>query len=184
MTGLCDSLVQEHEVIERVLDSLERETGAVAGGKTVDRAFFADVIKFVREFADGVHHQKEETVLFPALCEAGMPKDGGPVGVMLYEHDEGRHHIRAMEASLDAAANGEPSARECLVRESCGYVELLRAHIQKENMILFPMAERLLNVDRQVLARQKFTEADQTHAENSARHRSWVAQLRPEPERA
>ena len=88
MTGLCDSLVQEHEVIERVLDSLEIEARAVASGKSVDRDYFSSAIAFVRQFADGVHHQKEEQILLPALGDAGMPKDGGPVGVMLNEHDE------------------------------------------------------------------------------------------------
>lgn len=177
MAGLCDSLVREHEIIERVLDVLEREAQAVAGGSPINRAFFTDAILFVRQFADGVHHQKEEQVLFPALCDAGMPKDGGPVGVMLYEHDEGRSHIRAMESALDAASAGDIAARKQLVDETLGYVELLRAHIQKENMILFPMAERILDAKRQDLVQHQFIEAERQNAEQASLHREWVSSL-------
>ena len=178
MAGMCDSLVQEHEIIERVLDALEREAGRVASGSPVDLEFFTTAISFVRQFADGLHHQKEELVLFPALCDAGMPKDGGPVGVMLYEHDEGRGHIRAMEAALQPDVEVNIEARQHLVNETLAYVALLRAHIQKENMILFPMAEEVLDVSQQNLARRQFAEAEQQHAENSARHRGWAASLR------
>ncbi len=178
MTGMCESLVQEHEVIERVLDALEREAERVRSGESVDSEFFTTAISFVRQFADGLHHQKEEVVLFPALCDAGMPKEGGPVGVMLYEHDEGRGHIRAMEAALQSDVEGSTKARQQLVNETLAYVALLRAHIQKENMILFPMAEKVLDVGQQDLARRQFAEAEKQHAENSARHREWAASLR------
>ena len=177
MTGLCDSLVREHEIIEQVLDSLEREARAVAGGKPVDRQFFTGSITFVRQFADGIHHQKEEQILFPALCAAGMPKDGGPVGVMLYEHDEGRGHIRAMDAALQAASDGDIAAREQLVHEALAYVELLRAHIQKENMILFPMAGKVLNLRQQEIVRLGFEAAENDAQATVVRHREWAASL-------
>ena len=177
MSEVCDSLVQEHEVIERVLDALEKEVRSVKSGSPVDRGFFSSAISFLRQFADGLHHQKEEQVLFPALCDAGMPKDGGPVGVMLYEHDEGRGHIRAMEAELPAAENGDQSARDRLISETSAYVELLRAHIQKENMILFPMAERLLGAEQKVLAQEQFLVAERQHSERSTLHRDWAASL-------
>ncbi len=174
MSGLCETLINEHEVIEKVLDSLEAEAREVASGKSVDLDFFAGAIEFVRKFADGVHHQKEEKVLFPALCDSGMPRDGGPVGVMLYEHDEGRGHIRAMESSLPAAGAGDAEARKRLVHESLSYVELLRAHIQKENMILFPMAERVLSPDQHETVRAGFVIAETEAREQSALQRSWA----------
>jgi hemerythrin-like domain-containing protein len=130
MPGLCDSLVREHETIERALDMLEARARAVAEGAPVDTGYFTAAIGFVRHFADGLHHQKEEQVLFPALCEAGMPRDAGPVAVMLSEHDEGRGHIRAMEVALTPAAGGDMAARRQLIREALAYVALLRAHIQ------------------------------------------------------
>lgn len=179
MSGLCDSLVREHELIERVLDSLEHQARAVAAGTDVNHAFFTQSIAFVRQFADGVHHQKEERVLFPALCDAGMPQEGGPVGVMLCEHDEGRGHIRAMESALGAASQGDAVARKLLVKETIEYVELLRAHIQKENMILFPMAERVLDQSSQDIVQQQFTAAELANSEQIARFGNWAETLMP-----
>lgn len=177
MHALCDSLVQEHEIIERVLDSLEREARAIVTGKAVDRVFFAGAISFVRKFADGVHHQKEEQVLFPALCDAGLPKDGGPVGVMLFEHDAGRDHIRGIEQSLDAAAAGDANARQRLIQGTLEYVELLRAHIQKENMVLFPMAERVLDPSQQEHVRAGFDSAEAATKDQTAHYREWATSL-------
>jgi hemerythrin-like domain-containing protein len=63
---------------------------------------------------------------------------------MLYEHKVGRGHVSALRQV--AAGAGPISAVETqLVLENAGaFVPLLRAHIQKEDRILYPMAVRLL----------------------------------------
>ncbi|HEY6103772.1 MAG TPA: hemerythrin domain-containing protein [bacterium] len=78
---------------------------------------------------------KEERCLFPALAKAGVPEAGGPVAVMLEEHDRGRALLRVMESG--AAADRARAARE--------YVGLLREHIDKENGVLFPLADAVLD---------------------------------------
>ncbi len=174
---LCESLKAEHDVILHVIDSIEREAAQVEAGGDVRHEFFADAIAFVREFADGVHHQKEEKILFPRMVEAGVPKEGGPIGVMLYEHDEGRAHIRAMNAALPQAA-GDGEARRVLIREARGYVSLLRAHIEKENMILFPMADRVFDQAEKSAIREAFTEAETNDRQVTEKRRQWAEALR------
>ncbi|MBI3872143.1 MAG: hemerythrin domain-containing protein [candidate division Zixibacteria bacterium] len=177
MEGLCESLVHEHEVIERVLDAIEAAARQIRAGGPVDRLFFSEAVTFLREFADGVHHRKEEDILFPGLCAAGIPKDGGPVGVMLHEHNLGRGHIGAIVESLDAAVRGDRAARETLVEESLGYVELLRAHIQKENLILFPMAEQVLGYDQKSQIYRAFQQAEAATTDLTNRQRQWAEGL-------
>ena len=75
---LCESLRAEHEVILHVLDSVEEAAARVEAGGGVEQAFFGHAIAFVREFADGVHHQKEEKILFPRMVEAGAPERADP----------------------------------------------------------------------------------------------------------
>jgi hemerythrin-like domain-containing protein len=111
----------------------------VASGKNVDKKDIHDFIGFLREFADRCHHGKEEGILFPALIKAGMPEKGGPVGVMLSEHDQGRNLIKDMEDAISPRLNFAKFAKAA--KE---YTNLLRAHIQKENNVLFPMAEQAL----------------------------------------
>ena len=175
---LCESLKAEHDVILHVLDCIEKEAALAETGGTVRREFFSDAIAFVREFADGVHHQKEEKILFPRMVEAGVPKEGGPIGVMLYEHDEGRAHIRAMNDALPQAAAGDTKARGLLIREARGYVSLLRAHIEKENMILFPMADRVFDQTEKATIREAFAEAETNDQQVTEKRRRWAEALR------
>ena len=131
-------LMHEHELVVRALEVLGAMRAQAAIGGTVARADRADLIAFFREFLDGCHHRKEEQVLFPALAQAGLPVENGPIGVMLHEHETGRQLVRAL-------ADDGPS----FTTAAADFDELLRAHINKENMILFRMADRLLPRARQ-----------------------------------
>ena len=152
MTEPTDVLRDEHVLILRALEVLEAAALRVAGGGHVDDAWWARIIAWLRGFADRNHHVKEECLLFPAMERAGVPVAGGPIGVMLEEHADGRALIRAMEATagVDRAAN----ARR--------YISLLRAHIDKENGILFPLADSILDDNaRRALSRDFSAVADE-----------------------
>jgi hemerythrin-like domain-containing protein len=139
-----DILMKEHRLIEHVLDALERQALAGKAGSDLHPGFFLDAVDFIRNFADGCHHRKEEGALFPAMIAAGIPKDGGPISVLLGEHEQGRGFNRGMEQAAKAIQAGRPAEREALIRSALGYVALLRQHIQKEDGVLFPMAGRVL----------------------------------------
>ncbi len=137
-----DILMNEHRLIERVLDALEDRAQTLQKGAAVRTGFFLDAVDFIRNFADGCHHRKEEGALFPAMIAAGIPKEGGPIAVMLGEHEQGREFNRGMEKAARAIQAGSLAERDELIRNALGYVALLRQHIQKEDGILFPMADR------------------------------------------
>lgn len=146
-----DVLMAEHRVIERVLDSVERMLGA----GVIDAAFLRQAVDFFRTFADGCHHAKEEEALFPALEKAGIPRLGGPVGVMLHEHEEGRQLLGAITDNLEAAAT-DPRAAARVRGAAAGYVRLLREHIGKEDQVLFVMADHVLPEEAQQGVMEKF----------------------------
>lgn len=155
-------LVEEHDRILRALDVLE----ALCEGE-IDEARARDVVDFIRSFADGLHHGKEEDLLFPALGEAGMPTGGGPIAVMLMEHEEGRAWVREMTRALDA---GLPGSRDAFVHAGRSFVGLLRRHIDKENQVLFPMGEGMLDAETREALSLAFDEHDQEkHAEEYRR---------------
>jgi hemerythrin-like domain-containing protein len=147
-------LMSEHRVIERVLAALESAADQVEEGQAVRPAFFIDAADFVRGFADGCHHQKEEGVLFKAMESHGIPVDDGPLGVMLSEHEMGRQITRGMRDAAQRWQAGDEAARAEVVRYARGYVALLRQHIMKEDHVLFPMADGAIPPDEyaQVLA--------------------------------
>jgi hemerythrin-like domain-containing protein len=155
-------LSAEHRVIERVLDCLERMAERAEAEGRLDVADAASAIEFLRGFADGCHHGKEERHLFQMLIAKGWPRDRGPVGLMLAEHEEGRALIRAMDEARSATAAGEPEAPGEFAAAARAYTELLRVHIHKEDRVLFPMAgETLADAEEELLAAFARTEAEE-----------------------
>jgi hemerythrin-like domain-containing protein len=169
----------EHRVIEIVLDALYRMTEKTAADGRLEKQPALETIDFIRNFADGCHHAKEEGQLFPVLFEKGFPREYGPVAMMLHEHEIGRAHVRAMAETLDAAAEGNPDAVQVFVSQARGYVALLRAHIQKEDQILFPMADRTLSADDQHRLSESFgkTEAEEVGIGTHERYLKLAAAL-------
>ncbi|MGD2134780.1 MAG: hemerythrin domain-containing protein [Gemmatimonadales bacterium] len=137
-------LMDEHRVIERVLDALERAAAAADDGEEIRPSFFLEAAEFIQGFADGCHHQKEEEVLFKAMTAAGVPVEAGPIAVMLQEHEQGRAYNRAMRRGAERWQGGDEGGRSEVVSAVRGYVALLRQHIQKEDQVLFPLAEDVI----------------------------------------
>jgi hemerythrin-like domain-containing protein len=138
-------LSNEHRIIERVLSAVEK----LAQGPVAALEPWKKALDFFRHFADECHHFKEEELLFPAMEEHGIPIEGGPIGMMLIEHEEGRSYVRSMLAALSLVEAGNESAKESLVSSAQAYCRLLREHIEKEDEILFRMADEVISADQQ-----------------------------------
>jgi|TARA_B100001971_G_C18199104_1_gene543406 hemerythrin-like domain-containing protein len=152
-----DVLMQEHRLIERMLKVLT-VVAEQAEVVEVDGATFEKAIDFIRNFADKFHHAKEEGELFPLIESKGIPKDGGPIGMMLQEHDEGRNYVKGMDDSLRKYKAGDKSQTTAISRNALGFANLLAEHIMKEDNILYPMGNRVIsNQERSSLA-QRFKE--------------------------
>jgi len=143
MHPATQQLRDEHEGIKIMLRVLEVLADRAREGTGFDTGDAGKIIEFLRVFADTCHHGKEEEFLFPALEAAGIPRQGGPVGVMLEEHESGRAFIKAMSEALAAGD------RQAFAQAATNYATLLNAHIQKENEVLFKMAEGVLSPQEQ-----------------------------------
>ena len=121
-------------VLETILDR-EPDHG-------LDLAAVEACVSFIRLFADACHHGQEEDLLFPELQARGMPRETGPLAVMLQEHEMGRSYARQMAKALPKVREGESDAREILVNSARGYIRLIRGHIHKEDNVLFNMADQ------------------------------------------
>ncbi|MBM3129569.1 MAG: hemerythrin [Chloroflexi bacterium] len=137
-------LRDEHEGILAMLAVVETAARRLQNGKEIPRDLMTNAVGFFRNFADKCHHGKEEDELFPAMEQRGVPREGGPIGMMLVEHDQGRAFVRGMSDAATKYAQGDPSAAPALVQNTLGYVNLLRQHIWKENNVLFQMADQVL----------------------------------------
>lgn len=143
-TDVTQVMVAEHQLILRMITLLEKNTELLAQGRFRDWQFYLDGVDFIRNYADRFHHAKEEDVLFKALVVNGMPEQNSPVAAMLMTHDEGRIHVRALEEATLKARDGEPGQTPTIAENARAFAVLLRDHIDKEDTILYPLAERVL----------------------------------------
>jgi len=88
-----------------------------------------------------VHFRKEEDALFPVI-ERHIPREGGPLGVMLDEHTRLRELRRRLVSLAPGAEEGSGVAAFEKVANELD--DLLRNHIDKEDNILFPLGRSVL----------------------------------------
>lgn len=132
-------LVHDHEIIERVIAAFREELN---GSTETSPELAQEFVEFFVHYADGIHNKKEETLLFPLLEKRGVPRHGGPLAVMLQEHDRGRQLLSNMSATVRAFAAGDKSALAQLQKSFGEWAELVHQHYWKENDILYPIGRR------------------------------------------
>lgn len=124
---------EEHEAALAALARLEAAATALLAGSSP--APHLAVIREVQRLLSGAireHNEAEERVLFPLI------REDAPVGPFMDEHQV----LWGLERELETAL--EQRAGERTARLSLAIVDLLRAHIERENAVLFPMARSLL----------------------------------------
>lgn len=161
-------LMDEHRRIEQVLGSLEGFASALVAGLQPDREHLGRYAAFFRGFADACHHAKEEDVLFQRMVERGFSRESGPVAVMLHEHEVGRAHVAALRRLSEGGGSLRPVDARQVVHEASGFVPLLRAHIMKEDRILYPMALRILGGPELDEMAEAFVAADRVKREDGS----------------
>ncbi len=139
-------------VVSKAADRLEM-------GETTDYKVFVGAADFFKNFADRCHHGKEEKLLFEKLIQRGMSGEVGPIAVMLREHEDGRMHVRKMDEL--AGVKRDAKTTNELIRHTRGYVELLSQHIQKEDNVLYPMANQILTSEDQEDLREGFEKVEE-----------------------
>ncbi|MCM8784941.1 MAG: hemerythrin domain-containing protein [Candidatus Omnitrophica bacterium] len=153
-------LKEEHEVIKIILDVLEKIVDNIVSKGQVNVNHLEKIVDFIKTFADKCHHGKEEDLLFPAMEEFGIPKDEGPIGVMLEEHDIGRNYVKKLAEAINEYKNNKNSLKD-IVENASGYINLLRQHIDKENDILYMMADMHIPDKKQKILLKEFEKVEE-----------------------
>ena len=136
------SLRKDHDLIEKVIKAMESTIELLTNNKQIPESILLPVIDFSKNFTDVCHHSKEENSLFPALEQAGMPRNMGPIAMMLMDHERSREIGKHMENSAKEYLSSGNS--ENLINYMKQYVEHITEHLWKENNRLFMMAEARL----------------------------------------
>ena len=173
-----EDLKQEHRLIERALAVLERATQQFECGEEVSPDTLAHALAFVRGFADGCHHAKEEQGLFPLLATKSPTIEGGPVKVLSADHEAGRKLMRDLERGIEGMRRGGPEGPAEAHKALATYTHMLRRHIAKEEDILFPLSEGLITDEEAKQLEQHFERVEEeTGAGAHERYEGMVEEL-------
>ena len=156
MNYATKNLEDDHVYILQLIDVME----AMTKSSEPDISDLEDAVDLIKTFADGMHHAKEETLLFPLMAEHGFSTQQGPVAMMLHEHTQGRAFVKEMTENIELFKIGDLSALALIYHNMIGYGELLRNHIAKENNVLFRMADQALPKDDQEFLFKQFKEIE------------------------
>ena len=146
-------LKHEHRVIEKTLRALEGVCLKLELGGSVPTPVLYSLVDFITEFTDRFHHGKEEDYLFPALHRQGIANRQSALNAIAREHEVERELTDRMREVVVEYAEGDEESRRRFVEAARAYVRHLIGHIQREDAILFRVADELLDeVDREDLA--------------------------------
>jgi DUF438 domain-containing protein len=140
-----DYLVAEHELVERGMAVLKTCLEAIELSVEVNTVQLGRALDFLLQFGDKIHNTKEEKHLFPLMGAKGIPVEGGPLGVMLREHEAERTLLTRMLALLPMFTELSFGDRLSFKEEGMEYLTVRAEHIWKENDILYPMGRQVLS---------------------------------------
>jgi len=172
MNSAIKNLEDDHAYVLKLIDVMEVMTES----SEPVIADLEEAVELIKNFADGLHHAKEEALLFPLMAERGFSTQQGPVAMMLHEHTQGRNYVKDMSENIQLFQDGDLSALALVYRNMLGYGELLRNHISKENNVLFRMADNALSENDQQTLIEKFQKIESSDLPNNQK-KDFIARI-------
>ena len=153
-------LTQEHAQILQGITCLETARAALEKNEHPPVDFFKTALLFFTEYADRLHHYKEEYLLFSSLAS----KRGGTIdleiGSLRYQHELNRRCLKKVKESLKGYENKSEIAVTTLLENIAAYISILKRHIDKEEQQFFPMAGAELSENEQRRLKEQFEEEE------------------------
>lgn len=171
MNTATKNLEEDHVHILKLIEVMEHITRI----DDPETDHLEKVVEIIKNFADGIHHIKEENVFFPMLAGKGFPASQGPVAVMLSEHVQGRKYVRGMEENIKLYKSGNKPSLNDVYLNMNSYAGLLKNHISKENNVLFRMADNVLSESDHNALLSKF--ADEEKKRSTTRSGEYIKQI-------
>ncbi len=147
MGALVQRFRREHALVRRACGCLAALADDVEGGEPLDLGAACDLLHFFELFVDEAHQRKEEEVLFLALLRTGRLTRH--VGELLSEHGAEARGLGRIREALTQVASGEPGSAQRFAQLAEAYTRAQLEHAEKEDQLLLPLAEELLDEGEQ-----------------------------------
>ena len=141
-------LIKEHDAVKITLRILDKICKRLELGEQVNTADLENLLEFFGVFVDKCHHAKEENMLFVAMKGSPDPSDDERIAALLKDHNSGRNTIVALSDAVAAYKAGRPDAVNSILHNAKNYMTLLIQHIDIEDNILYPIADKRLTPEK------------------------------------
>ena len=172
-------LMDEHRVIEQAIGALTAYANEVAAGAAHPRSDLAELVAFIRGYADRHHHGKEEDILFRDLEKKNMAEqDRKVMQELIDEHVYGRKTVKELVEAKEKYIQGQRGALKIILEKLNALVNFYPEHIEKEDKVFFPSTEEYFSREEQDAMLEEFWEFDKEMIHE--KYRSLVKQLHDE----
>jgi len=166
MTAL-DQLKEDHKLVRRYLDNLLLAHDFLVEQETVPASVFEKTLKFSKDFMNKYHHYREEYILFLKLAE----KKGGSIDPQIVslrdQHERSRDLVSKIKEALNGYEKGDEVATSRLAENVGYYVSLERQHVNRENHVFYPMAEKAFSPEEMKEFDAEFAKIDEKQGADS-----------------
>ena len=170
-----DNLRSDHALIARSLDALVAIATEVRDGGAFPAAECATLLRFLREFAIGVHLHKHATVVGPALAMHGDEDLATAIGDVLRVHDEVVELVHSLVLFWEPADDLSPDERAGFADTVDAVAARLRRLARIDEEELFPACEALVPADDLIGWAEDFARVDAARTSRA----TWTERLAP-----
>jgi len=156
-------LIKEHRLIEQMIHVLEKHLKTSSEDQTVDVEFVMKVIDFFRNFADKIHHGKEEHILFRELEKKQLkPETKKTLKQLQEDHKLAREIITLLNSDIIQYKQGDQHVLYHIQERLHQLIALYPHHIELEDKhFFFPIMDYFTRYERDAML-QKFDDFDKT----------------------
>lgn len=156
MSDFIHELKHDHRVIQQVVAGMSAVAELLDSGKHVDPSVLADLVQFLRVFADQCHHEKEEQHLFPLLATKANVSTRHELESLEREHRSAKQLVGQLAKAAAVYVHNPAAVRYLVIDLLQQLVKLYPAHIWKEDFLLFPLAQQNLSPAEQRNLEEEF----------------------------
>jgi len=166
-----ETLSREHSLVMLVTKAAEQEVRYMRDTGAYRAEAVDELLDFFEFFTEACHDPKEERLLFARLCDRGLSSETGVLAQFYREHAEFRTRLHDLEHWVRAEKKNPGQDLNDFALQLDDYLQMMRAHLAREEEILFPMADGLLTDDDQDELERGFADAECEEADVGVRDR-------------
>ena len=142
MSEILNQLRREHADVAQLLRLVDKELGVFDEAGEPDYDLVLGVLDYCAEYPDRFHHPKEDLIYQKLLLRD--PQAAEAVGDLEHEHRELAKLTAHFREAVDNVLNEAEIPRETVDHVARNFLGFYRSHIEKEDRLFFPAAERVL----------------------------------------